>query len=434
MEIDAILRSVKEYAKNELHKDPEPGRYLAPSGKVLDEEDISSMVEACLDAWITSGRHAERFESEFATTVGRQHCSVTVSGSAANLLALSTFTSHKIPEAQRLMPGDEVITVAAGFPTTVAPIVQNRAIPVFVDVELSTHNTTLERIQTAYSKRTKGVMIAHALGNPFDAKRIADWCRSENLFLVEDCCDALGATLDGQHVGTFGEVSTTSFYPAHHITMGEGGAVCTDRLLYRRIIESFRDWGRDCYCKTGKDNTCGNRFGWTMGNLPQGYDHKYIYSHIGYNMKVTDMQAALGVSQLTKLQGFIDKRRENFAILDNFLRDNKAEEYFTTPTSLPNAHPSWFGYMVSLRSEDPSKRTAVTSTLEDAGIGTRTFFAGNLIKQPAFDGVDYRVVEDLVNTDKLMNSGFWVGVWPGLNEGDMIRIGEELLSAIKEHT
>ena len=434
MEVDAILQLVKEYSKIQLGRNADPERYLAPSGKVLDEDDISSMVEACLDAWVTSGRHAERFESEFATTVGRQHCSVTVSGSAANLLALSTFTSHKIPAAQRLMPGDEVITVAAGFPTTVAPIVQNRAIPVFVDVELSTHNTTLERIQKAYSKRTKGVMIAHALGNPFDAKRIADWCKSENLFLVEDCCDALGATLDGQHVGTFGDVSTTSFYPAHHITMGEGGAVCTDRLLYRRIIESFRDWGRDCYCKTGKDNTCGNRFGWTMGNLPEGYDHKYIYSHIGYNMKVTDMQAALGVSQLTKLRGFIDKRRENFAVLDKFLRDNNAEEYITTPTSLPNADPSWFGYMVSLRTGDPAKRTAVTSDLEDAGIGTRTFFAGNLIKQPAFNGVDYRVVEDLVNTDKLMNSGFWVGVWPGLNEGDMIRIGEELLSAIKQHT
>jgi CDP-6-deoxy-D-xylo-4-hexulose-3-dehydrase len=408
-----------------------PGEtYIPPSGKVLDEDDCAALIDASLDMWLTAGRYAREFETSFAARCDRAYSKLTVSGSAANLLAFTTLTSPKLRQ-KRLIPGDEVITVAAGFPTTVNPIVQNRCIPVFVDVDLETHNVDVDLLEAAITPRTKAVMIAHSLGNPFNVLRVAELCKAHDLYLIEDCCDALGATVGGKQVGTFGEISTVSFYPAHHMTMGEGGAVLMDKLLYAKTCESFRDWGRDCYCEPGKDNTCGTRFGWKLGQLPRGYDHKYTYSHVGYNLKVSDMQAALGVSQLKKLDHFIARRRENFDGLTKRLKAAGLEEFLHLPQTTPGTEPSWFGYLLTVRDGVPVSRNDLVARLETLKVGTRLLFAGNLTKQPAYDGVDFRISGTLVNTDKVMCDSFWIGVWPGLTEAHLDYMVATIADVIK---
>lgn len=409
-----------------------PGEtYIPPSGKVMDAEDCAHLIDASLDMWLTAGRYADRFERELADVFGRRHSRLTVSGSAANLLAFATLTSPKHRE-RRLRPGDEVITVAAGFPTTVAPIVQHGCVPVFVDVDLETHNVDVDLLEAAITPKTRAVMIAHSLGNPFDVVRVAEICRRNDLWLVEDCCDAFGATIAGQGVGTFGDLATLSFYPAHHITTGEGGAVLMDRGPLAKIAESFRDWGRDCYCKPGTDNTCGNRFGWKLGDLPHGYDHKYTYSHIGYNLKLSDMQAALGVSQLTKLSHFIVRRRENFLGLERRLKERGLDDTFHLPVATPGSEPSWFGYLLTVRDKVGIERNALVARLEQKRVGTRLLFAGNLTRQPAFRDVDYRVHGTLQQTDKIMRDSFWIGVWPGITEPMLDYMADMLLTVTRE--
>lgn len=409
-----------------------PGEtYIPPTGKVMDANDCEALMDASLDMWLTAGRYAQQFEEDLPRKFGRKYAKLTVSGSAANLLAFSTLTSHKLgPKA--LQPGDEVITVAAGFPTTVSPIVQNNCVPVFVDVDIDTHNVDVDLLEAAIGPKTKAVMIAHSLGNPFDVARVAELCKAHGLYLIEDTCDAFGATLNGQDVGTFGDLATLSFYPAHHITMGEGGAVLMDKGSFAKIAESYRDWGRDCYCAPGISNTCGNRFGWKLGDLPEGYDHKYTYSHIGYNLKVSDMQAALGVSQLKKIDGFIEARRSNFDTLDSRLKAAGLDEYYHLPVATEGSNPSWFGYLLTIRDGVPLSRRDVQSMLEDRKIGTRLLFAGNLIRQPAFKGVTYRVEGGLANTDKIMNDAFWVGVWPGIGPAEMDYLVQTLIDVTKE--
>lgn len=396
-----------------------PGQtYIPVTGKVLDAEDLVHMVDASLDMWLTMGRFGDRFEARLAEVFGTRHARLTVSGSAANLLAFASLTSPLIGDKfdkPRVRPSDEVLTVAAGFPTTVAPIVQHGCVPVFVDVDPETHNVNVARLAEAVTPRTRAVMIAHSLGNPFDLDAVTALCRERGLWLVEDCCDAFGATYKGKGIGTFGDAATLSFYPAHHITMGEGGAVMTDHGGLKRIIESLRDWGRDCWCPPGKDNTCNRRFDWQLGDLPLGYDHKYIYSHLGYNLKVSDMQAAVGLSQLEKLPGFIARRRENFRLLTEAFRAGGLEEHFILPKPTPESDPSWFGYLLTIRDGSPLKRREVVKHLEDRKIGTRLLFAGNLARQPAFKGVNFRVHGDLTHTDKIMNDAFWIGVWPGID-------------------
>jgi CDP-6-deoxy-D-xylo-4-hexulose-3-dehydrase len=414
-----ILRLAREFHDAKPQPAFVPGEtYIPPSGKVMDAEDCAHLVDASLDMWLTAGRYADQFEEELAAKFGRRHAKLTVSGSAANLLAFACLTSWKLGE-KRIKPGDEVITVAAGFPTTVSPIVQYGCIPVFVDIDLETHNVNVDLLEAAITDKTRAVMIAHSLGNPFDVARVARICKAHNLYLIEDCCDAFGASVDGQNVGTFGDVATLSFYPAHHITMGEGGAVLMNSPLLAKIAESFRDWGRDCYCKPGVDNTCNKRFGWRLGDLPKGYDHKYTYSHIGYNMKVSDMQAAVGVSQLRKLDRFIQRRRENFAGLDQRLRARGLDRLFHLPVPTPNSDPSWFGYLMTVREGSGINRNMLTKTLEERKVGTRLLFAGNLTKQPAFRHVDYRIHGSLENTDKVMLDSFWIGVWPGIDDARM---------------
>lgn len=409
-----------------------PGEtYIPPSGKVMDAEDCAHLIDASLDMWLTAGRFADRFETELAEKFGRKHAKLTVSGSAANLLAFACLTSWKLGE-KRIKPGDEVITVAAGFPTTVTPIVQYGCIPVFVDVDVDTHNVDVDLLESAIGPKTKAVMIAHSLGNPFDVARVAELCRKHKLYLVEDCCDAFGAYVGGQHVGTFGDVATLSFYPAHHITMGEGGAVLMNSPLLAKIAESFRDWGRDCYCKPGEDNTCNKRFNWRLGDLPKGYDHKYTYSHVGYNLKVSDMQAAVGVSQLKKLDQFVERRRENFAGLTERFRARGLDKFYHLPVPTPGTEPSWFGYLLTVRDGTGIDRNAVTRTLEARKVGTRMLFAGNLTKQPAFRDVAYRVHGELTNTDKIMNDSFWVGVWPGLDDPRLDYIADTLDAVTRE--
>jgi CDP-6-deoxy-D-xylo-4-hexulose-3-dehydrase len=417
-----IINLSKAYFEEKFGK-PEfiPGKtYIPPSGKVLDAEDCAHLIDASLDMWLTAGRFASRLEPELAKKFGKKLSKLTVSGSAANLLAFSTLTSWKLGD-ERIKPGDEVITVAAGFPTTVAPIVQNGCVPVFVDVDIATHNVDVNAVRNAITDKTKAIMIAHSLGNPFDVLAIQKLCQENNLYLIEDCCDAFGATVqlsDGTEkgVGTFGELATLSFYPAHHITMGEGGAVLMDSMKLARICESFRDWGRDCYCEPGKDNTCGKRFEWQLGELPYGYDHKYTYSHLGYNLKVSDMQAAVGLSQLNKLDQFIKRRRENFDGLTARLKAKELDRYFILPEPTPGTNPSWFGYLLTLRDGLGITRRELTAELEEKKVGTRLLFAGNLIKQPAFKNTEHRVVGSLENTDKIMENSFWMGVWPGLTE------------------
>ena len=389
-----------------------PGVSPVPvSGKVIDASDVSAVVDSALDAWFTTGRFADTFERNLARFVGVRSASLVNSGSSANLVALSTLTSPKLGE-RRLNPGDEVITVAAGFPTTVNPIFQNRLVPVFVDVTVPEYEIDVRQLEAARSDRTRAVFVAHTLGNVFDLDAVCAFTRKHNLWLIEDCCDALGSTYKGRNVGTFGDIATLSFYPAHHITTGEGGAVLTDKPALQVLIESFRDWGRDCWCDPGKDNTCGKRFEWQLGSLPCGYDHKYIYSHIGYNLKATDMQAALGASQLTKLPEFIARRKANFHHLKAALAG--LEEYLILPEATAQSDPSWFGFPIGVREDAPFRREDLTHALDANKIGTRLLFGGNLLRQPAYQDCTYRVAGEMRNTDFVMNNVFWVGAYPGL--------------------
>ena len=402
-----------------------PGTSAVPvSGKVIDADDISAVVDSALDAWFTTGRWAKEFEKKLARFIGVRSASLVNSGSSANLVAFSALTSPKLGD-RRIKPGDEVITVAAGFPTTVNPILQNRCVPVFLDVTLPTYEIDVTRLEEARTEKTKAVMLAHTLGNAFDAEAVAAFCKRHNLWLIEDCCDALGTTLNGKKVGTFGDIATVSFYPAHHITMGEGGAVLTDKPALQVLIDSFRDWGRDCWCEPGVDNTCGKRFDWQLGSLPCGYDHKYTYSHVGYNLKATDMQASLGVSQIAKLPEFIDRRKQNFAYLKAALKP--AEQWLMLPEATPGCDASWFGFPIGVRDEAPFKRDDLTKHLDAHKIGTRLIFAGNLTRQPAYEGWEYRVVGELTNTDFVMNHVFWVGVYPGLTEPMLDYIAKTIL-------
>ena len=388
-----------------------PGTTRVPyAGRVFDAEELAVLVDASLDFWLTMGRFAREFERQFADFFGLGHAMLVNSGSSATLLALSCLSSATLD--RRLQPGDEVITVAAGFPTTVNPILQNGLVPVFVDVQIPTYNIDPQYLEEALSPKTRAVMVAHTLGNPFDLDAVTDFVTRHNLWLIEDSCDALGSTYRGRMVGTFGNLATVSFYPAHHITMGEGGAVLTDSPLLKTLVESFRDWGRDCWCDTGKENTCGKRFEWQLGELPRGYDHKYIYSHIGYNLKMTDMQAAVGLAQLDKLSGFIEARRRNFAALRQGLAG--LEEFFILPEATPNSEPSWFGFPIAVRPGAPFDRNRAIACLEDRKIATRLLFGGNLVRQPAYKDAAYRVAGPLTNTDFVMNQVFWIGVYPGI--------------------
>lgn len=413
-----ISELVKEYADLAfVEKEFQAGITTIPAaGKVVDAAEIKNMVDASLDGWLTTGRFNDMFEQRLAKFLGVKYLITVNSGSSANLIAFNTLTSPKLGE-RAIKPGDEVIGVAAGFPTTVNPILQFGAVPVFVDVELGTYNIDVARLEEAITPKTKAIMLAHTLGNPFNLGVITALCQKHNLWLIEDCCDALGSTYNEQLVGTFGDIATLSFYPAHHITMGEGGAVFTNNGKLKKIAESFRDWGRDCYCAPGQDNTCNNRFCWTAeklgGSLPDGYDHKYIYSHAGYNLKITDMQAACGLAQLDKLNGFVDKRKQNFAYLKAQLRD--LEDILILPESTPNSDPSWFGFPITLRPESGVSRVDLLRHLDKHKIGTRLLFAGNLLRQPYFRGREYRVVGDLKNTERIMYDTFWIGVYPALN-------------------
>lgn len=422
MEKQQILDMVAEYCREQHSvKGWKQGDRINYAGRVYDEEELCNLVDASLDFWLTAGKYTEEFETGLGRYLGVPYCSVVNSGSSANLLAMMALTSPLLKE-KRVMPGDEVITVAAAFPTTVAPIVQCGAIPVFVDIAIPYYNIDVSRLEEALSPRTKAVFLAHSLGNVFNLKAVKDFCTEHSLFLIEDNCDALGAEyeIDGkfQKSGTIGDIGTSSFYPAHHMTMGEGGAVYTKNPLLHRIIRSLRDWGRDCVCSGGQDNRCGHRFDGQYGTLPQGYDHKYVYSHLGYNLKVTDMQAAIGAAQLKKLPGFVEKRRENWRYLREHLED--MQKFFILPEIEPDSVPSWFGFMLLVKEGAGKTRDQVTAYLEKYQIQTRALFAGNITRHPCFEnleeGKDYRIVGELQETDRVMHQGFWVGVYPGMTK------------------
>ena len=391
-----------------------PGQTSVPvSGRVFDASELQSLVDSSLDFWLTTGRFAAQFEKEFARFFGLRHAILVNSGSSANLVALSALTSPTLKD-KALKPGDEVITVAAGFPTTVNPIVQNKLVPVFIDVHIPTYNVDVNHLEAAFSDKTRAIMLAHTLGNPYNLSAVMEFARQHDLWLIEDCCDATGAKYRGRSIGTFGQLATVSFYPAHHITMGEGGAVLTDQPALKKLVESFRDWGRDCWCETGKENTCGIRFEHQLGDLPFGYDHKYTYTHIGYNLKATDMQAAVGVAQMKKLPAFIEARRANFKKLYAGLQG--LQEFFILPEATPESEPSWFGFPLAVRETAPFTRHQTIQFLEAHKIATRLLFGGNLVRQPAYRNVPHRVAGPLDNSDFVMNNVFWIGVYPGLTQ------------------
>ena len=424
-----ILDLVGEYARRH-HAPAEfvPGTSAVPvSGKVYGASDMQALVDSSLDFWLTTGRFNAQFEERLAARLGVRHALTTNSGSSANLLALSSLTSHYL-RGDALKPGDEVITVATGFPTTVNPVLQYGLVPVFVDVDIPTYNIAPGLIEGAVSSRTRAIMVAHTLGNPFDLDEVMRVAAKYDLWVIEDCCDALGATYRGQGVGTFGDIGTLSFYPAHHITMGEGGAVFTDKPRLKRVIESMRDWGRDCWCAPGMDNTCGKRFCRKLGDLPMGYDHKYTYSHCGYNLKITDMQAAVGLAQLDRLEGFISARQRNFDLLTEMLKP--LEDVFILPQPTPGSVPSWFGFPITLREGSPVTRDSLIRHLDEKRIGTRLLFGGNLIRQPYMRDRNYRVAGDLTNADIVTDRTFWIGLYPGLGGSHLRFVTETIISFI----
>ena len=428
---EKIFRLIKElYSAESVNKKFIPGKSrINYGGRVYDSKEIINLVDSSLDFWLTAGRYAREFEEKLARFLGAKYSILTNSGSSATLLAISSLTSPLLKE-RRLKPGDEVITTACGFPTTLNPILQNNLVPVFIDVDAGTYNIQADKIEKAVSRKTKAIFIAHTLGNPADLDKIMKVAKKHGLWFCEDNCDSLGSKYNGKYTGTFGHVAACSFYPPHHITMGEGGAVLTSDLLLKKVIISFRDWGRDCWCETGQDNSCGRRFKQKFGDLPFGYDHKYVYSHIGYNLKVTDMQAAIGVAQLDKLSGFIAARRENFSYLYNCLKDY--EDFFILPEWLKETEPSWFGFPILVKENAPFSRQEIVCYLEKHKISTRMLFGGNLLRQPAYKNIKYRKMGDLKNTDFIMNNLFWLGVYPGLNRQMLAYIQEVLGNFLRE--
>jgi len=419
-----ILELVTKYSKlSHKKKDFIPGKTMIPvSGKVFDKTELKLLISSSLDFWLTSDRFNKEFEKELSLFLNSKFVLTTNSGSSANLLAISSLKSKELGK-RSLHDGDEVITVAAGFPTTVNPIIQNNLVPVFVDVQLGSYVIDETKIEKAISNKTKAIMLAHTLGNSFNLSYIKELCKKYNLWLIEDCCDALGTTYEKKHVGCFGDIGTLSFFPAHHITMGEGGAIFTNNPLLKKITESLRDWGRDCFCAPGKNDTCGKRFDWKLGQLPEGYDHKYTYSHLGYNLKITDMQAAVGLGQLTKLSEFIHSRKENFSYLKNELK--KFEKYLILPESTSKSEPSWFGFPITVKESAPFSKNNLVNYLASKLIDTRPLFAGNITKQPCFENISYRIVDNLTNTDLIMNNSFWIGVFPGLTKDMLQYVVEE---------
>ena len=411
---EQIIKLVDQYASIEFAPKPFiPGKTFIPAaGKVIGSIEIINMVKASLDGWLTTGQFNNEFEKKLEEFLGVKHVLTVNSGSSANLIAFMTLTSPLLKE-RSINPGDEIITVAAGFPTTVNPILQYGAVPVFVDVHIPTYNINIDQLETSITNKTKAIMLAHTLGNPFNIDVITSICKKYNLWLVEDCCDALGSRYKENLVGTFGDIATLSFYPAHHITMGEGGAIYTNNSLLKKIAESFRDWGRDCFCPPGIDNTCGKRFEWKLGELPYGYDHKFIYSHLGYNLKISDMQAACGLGQLERLEGFIHKRKENFKYLYKLL--SNYSDIFELPSPTPSSDPSWFGFPITLQINSRFRRVDFLTYLNENKIGTRLLFAGNILRQPYMKGRNYRVIGNLENTDRIMNDTFWIGLYPGIS-------------------
>jgi len=419
---ETIFKQVKIYYEKQFDKKDDfvPGEtQINYGGRVFDEKELMNLIESSLDFWLTEGRYTAQLQEELASFIGAKYCLFTTSGSSANLLAISALTSQKLDDNRRLKPGDEVITVAAGFPTTIFPIIQNHAIPVFVDIELATYNIDISQLDKALTDKTKAVILAHTLGNPFNVEKVKMFCESNNLWLIEDNCDALGSKYNDKYTGSFGDISTYSFYPAHHITMGEGGAIITNDLNLHRIIRTFREWGRDCWCPPGKDNTCKKRFEWQLGTLPYGYDHKYIYSEFGYNLKITDMQAAIGLAQIKKLPQFIEARRRNHKKIYEGLKD--LDDFIILPKAQKNSTPSWFGFLITLKEKCRLTRTEIMRKLQEKKIQSRLLFAGNIIRQPVFDEkreskTGYRIVGQLSNTDKVMNDSFWIGVYPGMTD------------------
>lgn len=427
-----ILELTEKYFNTE-HKNSlfQPGEdYINYSGRVFDHNEGLSLINASLDFWLTSGEYSKLFQKKLSNFLNIRNCLLTNSGSSANLLALSALTSERLG-TKKLNENDEIITVAAGFPTTVNPIYQNNLIPVFLDVDKDTGNIDVSLLNDALSDRTRGIMIAHTLGNPFDVDTVCEFAKQNNLWLIEDNCDALGSKWNGRNTGTFGDMSTQSFYPPHHLTMGEGGTVNTNSPKLKKIIESFRDWGRDCWCQTGMNNTCGKRYSWKLGKLPKGYDHKFVYSHVGYNMKITDIQAALGCSQLKKVDEFIEKRKKNFNYLMKSFKDERLDKYFILPEKHPKADPSWYGFLLTIKEPNKLNRNKLVEHLNNKKILTRLLFAGNLTKQPGYMNKKHKIIGTLNNTDKIMNDTFWVGVWPGLGNKELDFIVSEIKKYIK---
>ena len=429
----AIYDHVKQLYKTRIaKKDFIPSKTSIPyGGRIYDEKELISLVDASLDFWLTAGKNARKFENAFTEFLDTKHCILTNSGSSANLLAISALTSPKLGRSQ-LKPGDEVITAACAFPTTLNPVIQNRLTPVFIDVKLGTYNIDVEKVEEAISEKTKAIYIAHTMGNPFDLEKILALTAKYGLWLVEDNCDALGSTYQNQYTGTFGDIATYSFYPAHHMTMGEGGALTTKDSKLKRIIESYRDWGRDCWCEPGCDNSCGKRFDWQLGTLPHGYDHKYIFSHIGYNLKITDLQAAIGIEQIKKLPGFIEQRKRNWSILYEGLKPHEA--FFVLPEKTADSDPSWFGFILTVKSNAPFSKNDIVQYLENKKIASRSLFAGNVLRHPAYQDISHRVVGNLANTDLTMHNTFWIGVYPGISSEMNQYILESFESYIRQFT